>query len=186
MQNSTQTLEDHLKAAEGLTFQVLPGEPYPEESGYGDPSAPTSTGSSSDDDDDPSSGEDGDSGSGSGGASLSGGQIAGIAVGGAAVVFLGAGLLFWCARRGALHQANKRNTFTTMAPTISEANYTIGPKSPGMDSRWSAAQWSSTGPYPEQGSPGFVPMGAQPGQYGYGYPIMDPQHTGHTTHSGFT
>lgn len=87
-----------------------------------------------------------------------------------------------------MDRALRRTTFTPQHPSVmSEAAYTLGTKSPGMDSRLSAARWSlksPTSPYREQASPpgvpsasgSPVPMAVHPHST-HGYSGMDTQHT---------
>ncbi|KAH6689170.1 hypothetical protein F5X68DRAFT_255040 [Plectosphaerella plurivora] len=189
--NTTQTLQKHLESAEGLTFQVLPGEPYPEEKGD-DPTEPKPTpdgdggqGTSS-----PPSGGGGDTG-------LYAGQIAGIAIGSAALLIITASLIYLCGRRGGIDGAHRRIAFTGHPPPggMTEENYTVGTKSPAVDSsRWSAVRWSTRGPlspYREQASPPNLSMLASPVHAvghphpGYGFTGMEPQHPGHYQHASY-
>lgn len=99
VKNKTQTLEGHLGFVEQAEFQLLPGEDWPSE-------APDDEG--------------GDAKSGSGSASalanstgsspsLSSGAIAGIVIGGAAVLIAAAALIYLCGRRGGKDHACGRS-----------------------------------------------------------------------------
>jgi hypothetical protein len=182
-----------MKSAEGLTFQVLPGEPYPEEQGDGPDSRPN-----------PTSGEEGgqatnsppsEGGSGSG---LNAGQTAGIVIGAAAVLIIAAALIYLCGRRGGIDGAQRRIAFPghhRPPAGIREENYTVGTKSPAADSRWSAARWSTRvplSPYRDQASPpGVMPMMSSPVHaVGHPHPVygftgMELQHSGHYQHASY-
>ncbi|EGY21624.1 uncharacterized protein VDAG_03064 [Verticillium dahliae VdLs.17] len=187
--NSTFTLEGQQDALEGLTYQILPGEPFP---GEDDSRPPGTSGTPSPNDNDSggASGSNDGSGSGGGGSDLSAGAIAGIVIGGVAVLIIGAALIWFCGRRGGLDKAQRRDTYQAPPPPpppVSEANFMTTPKSPGSDSRWSAAQWStqhSSEPYQDQHSPPAMmsnspaTVGSQPAHgYGYGGHGMENPHT---------
>ncbi|KAM0276139.1 hypothetical protein ACHAQH_007065 [Verticillium albo-atrum] len=187
--NSTFTLEGQQEALEGLTYQILPGEPFPGEDDSKDPPGASSTPSPDNDGSGAASGSSSgnDSGSGGGGSSLSAGAIAGIVIGGVAVLIIGAALIWFCGRRGGLDKAQRRDTYQAPPPPVSEANFMTTPKSPGSDSRWSAAHWSmqppSAEPYRDQHSPPAmmshspVAMGSHPAQgHGYAGTGMENQH----------
>ncbi|KAL2199199.1 hypothetical protein P885DRAFT_75614 [Corynascus similis CBS 632.67] len=106
--NSTQTLAKQLKYAEDATYQLMPGEPFPSET-----PVPTPTPGEGPPKDD----SDSDSGSG-GGSRLSAGAIAGIAIGAAAVLILGAALLYLCGRRGGFDKAYRKSA---LGPTAAAA-----------------------------------------------------------------
>lgn len=138
--NSTQTLEKQLEYANDATYQLMPGEPFPSET-----PVPTPT---------PGAGPpDEDNDSNGGGSGLSTGAIAGIAIGGAAVLILGAVVVYLCGRRGGFDKAYRRSgvpgagngaaataaatagaagagaNVDNRSPNMVEANY---PKSPGQ------------------------------------------------------
>lgn len=148
--NRTWSFAEQLNYAQKAEFQLAPGDPWPSE-GAGSGALPTATSSSAspneqDKDDDDSSG-------------LSTGAIAGIAIGGSAVL-LGAGaLIYLCGRRGGFDKAYRKafflspstahpgsDSFSPRSPNMIEANYanTVGaggagnalnsPKSPGQES----------------------------------------------------
>ncbi|KAK4147686.1 uncharacterized protein C8A04DRAFT_33825 [Dichotomopilus funicola] len=142
--NSTQTLEKQLEFANEATYQLMPGEPFPSET-----PVPTPTPGAGPPDDNHNS-----NGSG-GGSGLSAGAIAGIAIGGAAVLILGAVVVYLCGRRGGFDKAYRRSALPggggnggaaavaaagatagaagangdNRSPNMVEANY---PKSPGQ------------------------------------------------------
>lgn len=181
-QNGTHNLDIQKEYQKLVTFQLSPGEAFPDESpppvNPSDPSAtPTPTAIAS------------DSGSSSG---LSPGAIAGIAVGGAAVLIGAIALIYVCGRKGGIEKGYRRSTVapTTPAPMI-EANYPDGygpakspipPNSPygAQSDTWRSSMTPSHTPShfsPNLASPHNSFMG-QPGygpQQAYGFPA---QHTG--------
>jgi hypothetical protein len=142
-QNANKTLENQLSLAKNVDFQILPGEPFPTESGRvtptqgGYPAATNTWGSS------PTNSPAGQSGSSNEGSHLSAGQIAGIAIGAAGVLILAAALIYMCGRRGGFDQAYRRSTSTYHTsmppPPVVEAKYNVTPKSPGREG-WTSAQ----------------------------------------------
>ncbi|KAL2154878.1 hypothetical protein VTH82DRAFT_3554 [Thermothelomyces myriococcoides] len=124
--NETHTLAKQLEYAENMTYQLMPGEPFPSETPVPTPTPGRPRDPNDDDDDD-----DDDGGSG-----LSAGAIAGIAIGGAAVLILGAALLYLCGRRGGFEKAYRKSI---LAPaTVAAATRNDGggdgaaPRSPSM------------------------------------------------------
>ncbi|KAL2165223.1 hypothetical protein VTH06DRAFT_519 [Thermothelomyces fergusii] len=136
--NATQTLAMQLEYAENATYQLMPGEPFPSET-----PVPTPT---------PGQGPPSwDSGKDDGGSPLSAGAIAGIAIGGAAVLILGAALLYLCGRRGGFDKAYRKSMLAPAAaaaaasrtgggggdgagpgsPSMVEAHYANGPAAIG-------------------------------------------------------
>jgi hypothetical protein len=87
-----------------MTYQLAPGEPFPTETPIPRPTPGSGRPNLGGGDDD----DDGGSGSGGGGG-LSGGAIAGIAIGGAAVLVLGAALVYLCGRRGGFDKAYRKS-----------------------------------------------------------------------------
>ncbi|KAK4111909.1 hypothetical protein N656DRAFT_769067 [Canariomyces notabilis] len=145
--NSTHTFEAQLEAARNAPYQLAPGEPFPTEtasprptqssSGYGSQSDPYSSGNESDGNSNSNSGDGGSSGGGGGGdggSALSAGAIAGIAIGGAAVLILAGAIIYLCGRRGGLEKGFRKSMAVAAAPGVLEANYGGGPKSPGQAS----------------------------------------------------
>ncbi|EAQ93356.1 predicted protein [Chaetomium globosum CBS 148.51] len=99
----------------------MPGEPFPSETPV---PTPTPGGGPP-----PADGDNGGDGNGGGGG-LSGGAFVGIAIGGAAVLILGAALVYLCGRRGGFDKAYRKS-----APPASAAAVGGGggaPGSPGM------------------------------------------------------
>lgn len=119
--NASATYDIQLEYAKNATFQMTPGEAFPSETASSSGSSATSSSSGS--------------GSSHGHHGLSAGAIAGIAIGGAAVLLLAAALIYLCGRRGGLDKAysrqNRANRNTYQEPMV-EARY-IAPKSPGQE-----------------------------------------------------
>lgn len=116
--NSTQTLARQLEYAGNATYQLMPGEPFPSET-----PVPTPV---------PGGGPPGDGGNGGnsgGGGGLTGGAIAGIAIGGAAVLILGAALVYLCGRRGGFDKAYRKSAPAGAAGVGGAGG---APGSPGM------------------------------------------------------
>jgi len=129
--NSTETLDLQQQYAINATTQLVPGEPFPSES-LNPTSTPSPTGAGS------TAGGNGDHGH----PGLSAGAIAGIAIGGAAVLILAGALIFLCGRRGGLDIAYRRSTQTIPPPVVEEAKYPPhNPKSPGQET-YSTAHYS--------------------------------------------
>ncbi|KAK4129546.1 hypothetical protein N657DRAFT_82930 [Parathielavia appendiculata] len=186
--NSTQSFSAQMAYAQNVTYQLAPGEPFPSETPI--PTPTPSSGSSSNSGSGVDEQEDEDDG-GSGG--LSTGAIAGIAVGGAAVLVIAAALIYLCGRRGGFEKAYRKSGLpgsrvSALAPRAGsphmvEANYAnagglgVVPKSPGQatlssafggqDSgtlRSSSLYYAGTTPSPGPGmSPGGMPA------YGHGH-----------------
>ncbi|KAI0138626.1 hypothetical protein F4776DRAFT_62354 [Hypoxylon sp. NC0597] len=169
--NKTFTLDIQKAFVDNSTFQLSPGEDFPDESSPSitttSDSAPTSTSTST-------ATDSTNPGSNSGGGRLSGGAIAGIAIGGAAVVAIIAALIYLCGRKGGIEKGYRRSTVAGGAPPpMMEATYNDnGPKSPPMNSpygmyadpyrspsptAWSSQMGSPHASYLGQPSPGFPP-----------------------------
>lgn len=130
---SNATLEEWQEKAEEVDYQLRPGDPWPTEEDY-----PEETGSKNKDSSDSGSG----SGSGNSGIHLSPGAIAGIAIGAAGVLILGAGLIYLCGRRGGFDKAYRksfRSSAPVVPPTIVENQY----NTPGATEAWSPGKHSS-------------------------------------------
>lgn len=155
--NATHTYDAQLAFALNATYQLAPGDSFPSEMPKPNPSStsaapgPASTSGSGS-----SSGGGGNGGGGGGGGGLSSGAIAGIAIGGAAVLILAAALIYLCGRRGGFDKAYRRSTVVPAtvggvagagaghghgSPAMVEAQYANsaglvggygGPKSPGQ------------------------------------------------------
>ncbi|OIW34456.1 hypothetical protein CONLIGDRAFT_5741 [Coniochaeta ligniaria NRRL 30616] len=129
--NSTETLDLQEQYAINATTQLAPGEPFPSET-----LNPTSTPSASNTNS-PGAGSDDHEHHG-----LSAGAIAGIAIGGAAVLCLAGALVFLCGRRGGLDKAYRRSTQTFPPPVVENKYQPSNPKSPGQET-YSTAHYSN-------------------------------------------
>ncbi|KAI1384817.1 uncharacterized protein F4822DRAFT_374273 [Hypoxylon trugodes] len=168
--NDTFTLAIQKEFVNNSTFQLSPGEDFPDE------------GSTPDD--------DSTSGNGSGKHSLSGGAIAGIAIGGAAVVAIIVALVYLCGRKGGIEKGYRRSKVpTTIPPQMIEANYyDNGTKSPPpMPSPYSVTYaepyrsasptaWGSQMGSPHNSYMGHPSPGYAPAPYGPGMPGHEQQH----------
>ncbi|KAI1413041.1 hypothetical protein F5Y13DRAFT_162361 [Hypoxylon sp. FL1857] len=162
--NETFTLDIQKEFVANSTFQLSPGEEFPDESlpssTATSSSAPTTTPTDS-----------ADSGSGSGG-SLSSGAIAGIAIGGAAVVAIIGALIYLCGRKGGIEKGYRRSTMAGGAPPpIIEASYNDNlPKSPPMNSPYGMYTDPYRSPSPAYSSQMGSPHTSYLGQQSPGYP----------------
>lgn len=102
---TNQTLKRQLEIAQNVTFQLAPGDPFPTETASANPS---------------SSGGD---------HHLSGGAIAGIVIGGAAVLVLAGGLIYLCGWK--YGKGTARPTSTQTLPQMSATGMGDGKFSPG-------------------------------------------------------
>jgi hypothetical protein len=124
--NSIETLDLQQQYAINSTTQLAPGDPFPSET-LNPTSTPSTTAVGSgtgnqDNHDHPHHG-------------LGPGAIAGIAIGGAAVLILAGALIFLCGRRGGLDVAYRRSAQTFPPSLVEEAKYNPhNPKSPGHQS----------------------------------------------------
>lgn len=129
-----ETFDAQMGYAEKAQFQLKPGDPWPSETAGELPSETRAGGSHAD-----NSNSDSDDH-----AHLSPGAIAGIAIGGAAVLILGAALLYICGRRGGFDKAYRKSVGAPLTSPgvpqgqMAEGNY-LGviphnPKSPGQAS----------------------------------------------------
>jgi hypothetical protein len=121
--DANQTLDLQMQYALNATFQLAPGDPFPSETVSPTHTPPATSSSSSTSTGAASTGGDGGHG-------LTSGAIAGIAIGGAAVLVLAGALVFLCGRRGGLDRAYRRST-QTFSPPMTDNKY--NPKSPGQD-----------------------------------------------------
>ncbi|PSR97565.1 hypothetical protein BD289DRAFT_491918 [Coniella lustricola] len=121
---ANETYEKQYEYAENVTYQMTPGEAFPSETASSSSSSATST-----------SGGSSSSSSSSGHKSLSSGAIAGIAIGGAAVLLLAGVLIYLFGRRSAAAKAFavQRDSGPYSGP-MQEARYggPAGPRSPGQ------------------------------------------------------
>ncbi|KAK0632307.1 hypothetical protein B0T14DRAFT_573791 [Immersiella caudata] len=132
------TLDIQKAYAANSSHQLVPGEPFPSET-LKPTNTPTST---------PPTGGNGETGGssqdaskGSGNSSLGAGAIAGIAIGAAAVLVMGAGIIYLCGRRGGFERAHRKGIqpigpHGSMAPGAINGgmveNRYMGPTSPGQ------------------------------------------------------
>ncbi|KAF4965224.1 hypothetical protein FSARC_6943 [Fusarium sarcochroum] len=156
--SKNETLDGWLKNAEGVDYQLRPGDPFPTEDA--DPTETASKGSKDDEDD--------ESSSGGGGGGLSTGAIAGIAVGGAAVLLLAGALLYLCGRRGGFDKAYRKSFRSSVPqpPPVTESQ--VYSPNPTIADPWAA-----------QKSPGLVAS-----QYTQSPPISPHQSLAYGTHPG--
>lgn len=148
-----------------MQFQLLPGQPWPAESGAPSPTLggtqPSQTGASTP--------------GGSRSSGLGAGAIAGIAIGSAAVLLFGAVLIYMCGRRGGLDKAYRNSTMQYPPPTMAEPKYNMTPKSPGNDT-WNS-QYSTVAShdqYTQNTDSGVLSL---QGTFNGRSPPMSPQHT---------
>ncbi|KAI0125612.1 hypothetical protein BJ170DRAFT_684872 [Xylariales sp. AK1849] len=184
--NDNFTLAVQKAYQQNVTFQLSPGEPWPNEA-----PAPTTSGSSG------AAPTTTASSASSGGSRLGAGAIAGIAVGAAAVLVMAIALVWFCGRKGGIEKGYRRSTVVNPSAPMIEANYPNNPKSPPPPSTLSnspfgmpqaeafrsssPAQWSHTGSPPNSymghPSPGFQSPYSdayqQPGAY-YDQPKPEP------------
>ncbi|KAI5853660.1 hypothetical protein GGS23DRAFT_591070 [Durotheca rogersii] len=137
--NATFTLGIQKQFVANSTFQLSPGEAFPDESSPSNSPAP-----------------DG----GSSGPALSPGAIAGIAIGVVAVVAVVVAVVYLCGRRGGIKKGYRRSNMTAVSPPqIIEANYNDGgTKTAPVGSPYAASAHAE--PY---GSPSPALWGSQTG-----------------------
>jgi len=160
--SKNETLEGLLKNAKDVDYQLRPGDEWPKEEDN-----PTSTATPGKNDD--SSNSDSDNGGGK--KSLSTGAIAGIAVGGAAVLLLAGALLYLCGRRGGFDKAYRK----------SFRNSAVPPGPSVVESSIYSPQQSVADPWAAQKSPGLV---ATPYGHTQSPPISPHQSLAYGTHPG--
>ncbi|CAF3463971.1 hypothetical protein SNK03_011578 [Fusarium graminearum] len=161
--SKNETLKGLLDNAKDVDYQLRPGDEWPKE--HGDPSS-TATPGKDDEDSDNS-----DSGSGSGKKSLSTGAIAGIAVGGAAVLLLAGALLYLCGRRGGFDKAYRKSFRSSAIP----------PGPPVVEQSVYSPHQSVADPWGAQKSPGLV---ATPYSQTQSPPMSPHQSLAYGTHPG--
>ncbi|RYP00808.1 hypothetical protein DL764_006412 [Monosporascus ibericus] len=131
--NRTRTREEQVEFVTNgtTTFQLSPGEPFPAEGeppsgedSYDDPAySPPPTDDSSE-----GSSESSSEDSSEGGGGLAPGAIAGIAIGGAAVIIFAVALVYVCGRKGGIEKGYRRSRVSPSAtaaapPSMIEAHY---------------------------------------------------------------
>lgn len=181
--NSTFTLAIQKEFQANSTFQLSPGEAFPDEdspsgtttssSVPASPSTSTSTSVStstnSPTESDPTN------------TSLSGGAIAGIAIGVAAVIIIIVALVYICGRKGGIEKGYRRSMAGSTLPPAQmvDTGYNDNAsKSPPMTSPYSASSYRSLSPAPwtsQMGSPhtSYIAQHPSPGFPQYG-PIANP------------
>jgi hypothetical protein len=165
--NATENFDLQMQYAMNLTSaadQMTPGDPFPSEG-----AEPTSTGSpgGADNDDDHHH--------------LSAGAIAGIAIGGVAVLVLAGALIFLCGRRGGLNIGYRQSVVTAPPVPMAEIPYAQDAKSPahtyssqqypnplGGDPRAASSHTYASSPPP--GSPDQHAYGTYPSTGSYFHP----------------
>ncbi|SPN97794.1 uncharacterized protein DNG_01306 [Cephalotrichum gorgonifer] len=110
--NDTMTLEGHLKYVEEAEFELIPGQDWPSESDNPNNADDADKDKDKDKGDTDGAADSSNSNSNSGsssGSKLSPGAIAGIAIGGTALVVIIAGLIYLCGRRGGIDVGYRRS-----------------------------------------------------------------------------
>ncbi|KPM45995.1 hypothetical protein AK830_g512 [Neonectria ditissima] len=171
------TLDEWLDKANDVDYQLRPGDPWPTEDGFETPTDAIGreTGGSSNDND--NSDDDNDSGSG-GGSKLSGGAIAGIAIGGAAVLLLAGGLLYLCGRRGGFDKAYRKSFRNSGAPVAFDAPPPVAETRFDSPSTAAGSMWTGNKQQPS-------PMSASYGQSPPMSPGMSPHNSGYGFQPGY-
>ncbi|KAM5353021.1 hypothetical protein ACJZ2D_017108 [Fusarium nematophilum] len=116
--SKNETLEDWLNKADGVDYQLTPGEPFPKEQGFKTSTTSATPESTTSETPDPTGGSsyqpDNRNGHGNG---LGAGAIAGIAIGGVAVLILAIGAIYLCGRRGGFDKADRKAFSGKAVPT---------------------------------------------------------------------
>lgn len=171
-QSKNETLEKWDKKADGVDYQLRPGDPWPSEADYTKPTDAVSSETGS------SSNVTNDNNNNNNSSGLGAGAIAGIAIGAAAVLLLGGGLLYLCGRRGGFDKAYRKSFRNSGAPT-----YASGPgmgETPRFDSPSTAASmWNGhKQPSPLSAYAHSEPMSPQNTAAGYGFQGFNPMAQG--------
>ncbi|KAI8657107.1 hypothetical protein NCS56_01316600 [Fusarium sp. Ph1] len=174
--SKNETLDDWLKKANGVDYQLTPGEPFPKEQGFTTSTTSASPESTTSTTPDATGGfsyqPDDENG-------LSGGAVAGIAIGGAAVLILATGVIYLCSRRGGFDKAYRKNignnampSYPNEAPPVVEAE--VGSPNGAVPGFWvykpmspvasSAGQSPRTSPPPRPPKEELVASAELPGQ----------------------
>ena len=175
--SANETLDLQLQYLSNATLMLVPGENFPTEGASSTMATSTATATSTS-----SAAATNTSGSSASSAanspSLNAGQIAGIAIGGAALLVLAAALIYLCGRRGGLDKAYRRSGHMYPPPQMVEAHYG-NPKSP-------AQVTSSTNHYalpPDQETYGSQTQSPRQNLYAaQTSPTLSPHHTGYNTY----
>ncbi|KAH6867594.1 hypothetical protein B0T10DRAFT_553962 [Thelonectria olida] len=113
--SKNETLDDWFVKAADVDYQLTPGEPFPTEEGFKTSTTSTTADLTTSATADPTSGSSNNPDDENGhGHSLNAGAVAGIAIGGAAVLILTMGAIYCCGRHGGFNKAY-RKTFGDMA-----------------------------------------------------------------------
>ncbi|KAJ4297117.1 hypothetical protein N0V88_004035 [Collariella sp. IMI 366227] len=167
--NATQSVAKQKDFARGAR-ELAPGDQFPTESPI---PGPTSTGNPDNNHDN----NDDHHG-------LSKGAIAGIAIGAAAILILGAALLYLCGRRGGFDKAYRKSAVPTNAAAAAAAASPAAASPPMMEATYANSpnmkSPAATGPYSDAGTIGPLGVGgAPPGYHGHpqqGYLHPQQQH----------
>ncbi|KAF4331604.1 hypothetical protein FBEOM_14641 [Fusarium beomiforme] len=112
--SKNETLDDWFKKANGVDYQLTPGQPFPKEQGFKTSTtsaAPESTTSTTPDSTSSSSYHHGS------GNNLGSGAIAGLVIGGAALLILIIGIIYLCGRRGGFNEAYRKTFGNNAMPS---------------------------------------------------------------------
>lgn len=170
--SANETFDKQQEFAKKAPYQLAPGDPFPTETSK---STPTPSSSSS------PGGAPGPASDNGGGHHLSTGAIAGIAIGAAAVLVLGGGLIYMCGWRYARGASRPRSTQTLPPTSMVDAKFSPSPNSPdpgtGSMPRYSIPPGND--PYRTQSPPhayGRPPSSIDPNSHpAYGM-YSDPRH----------
>ncbi|KAI1759020.1 hypothetical protein GGR53DRAFT_184251 [Hypoxylon sp. FL1150] len=177
--NDTFTLAIQKEFQENSTFQLSPGEAFPDE---GSPSSTTtSSGVPASTSSWTAASTNLPTGSDSTNTSLSGGAIAGIVIGVAAVIVIVVALVYVCGRKGGIEKGYRQSIARSALPLsqMVDTGYENGPKSPPLNSAYSLSSYRSLSPAAawtsQMGSPhtSYVARHSSPGFPQYG-PIGNP------------
>ena len=173
--NANETLDLQLQYLSNATLMLVPGENFPTEGASSTLATATATSTSAAA---TSTSSSSPSGGASNSPSLNAGQIAGVAIGGAALLLLAAALIYLCGRRGGLDKAYRRSGQMYPPPQMVEAHYG-NPKSPAQGT-------SSTNHYslpPDQETYGSRTQSPRQNLYAaQTSPPLSPHHTGYNTY----
>ncbi|KAH6984828.1 hypothetical protein BKA56DRAFT_671293 [Ilyonectria sp. MPI-CAGE-AT-0026] len=171
--SKNETLDEWLTKADDVDYQLTPGEPWPTEEGFVTPTdaASSETGGASNDNSDTDNNQ--------GGTHLGAGAIAGIAIGGVAVLLLGGAMVYLCGRRGGFDKAYRKSFRNSAVPEGYHPNMQPPVTEARFDSPSTAAGsvWIANNKPPQQPSP----MSAGFGQS----PPMSPHNTGYGFQPGY-
>ncbi len=138
--SANETLDLQMEYLANATLQLVPGENFPTEGSTTTSAVPTATST-------PSAPPSNTNNGGSSG--LGPGPIAGIAIGGAAVVILAAALIYLCGRRGGLDEACRRSAHMFPPAQMVDAQYRES-QEPRPDHLLDKSLFCAAGPGPVQ------------------------------------